>query len=167
MGIRFPLSGSIFSRSCTLIIRFLLAFRLSLTSDKASSEESKTYGPTHSGAQTCTLRKRPLPLISVVPLRHNPRPAPDASPYDICRVAQMFVFVNNGVSVLVFLYKLSKNCEQLYYRALHCILNILMDGMRGFNKITSMTGRHVRPLIHPLADSVSCKLERARSCHST
>ena len=58
---------------------FLLAFRLTL------------------GHKTCTLRKRPLPPISVAPLHHDPRPAPDASPYDICRVAQMFVFVNNGV----------------------------------------------------------------------
>ena len=83
MGIRFPLSGSIFSRSCTLILRFLLAFRLSLTSAKASLEESKTYGPTHSGAQDmyaseettssdqrCSSPPRPTPGSRRLPVRY-------------------------------------------------------------------------------------------------
>ena len=46
-----------------------------------------------------------------------------------------------------FFYKPSKNCEQLFYKALHCKLNILTDGVRGFNKITSVTGRHIIPLL--------------------
>src|SRR5258706_16108664 len=124
---RFPLSGSIFSRSCTLLLRFLPRMRLPM----AKAEGFLLAFRRTLGHRTCTLRKRPLSPISVAPLHHDPRPAPDASPYDICRVAQMFAFVNNGVSVLVFHCKLFKNCEQLFYRALHCILNILVVGMKG------------------------------------
>ena len=61
---------------------FFLAFRLSLTCEKASSEESKTCGPTHSGAQDmyaseettssdqrCSSPPRPTPGPRRLPLR--------------------------------------------------------------------------------------------------